>query len=102
LEKAACDAIVKEYASNVVIGGANFEESKIQRLMKKYEENKKKAQELIDRYDSFHYLYISILKELEIFTFNFFSLSSNYSHKLWKIGVNSNTSCKANNFLSEI
>jgi hypothetical protein len=67
LEKAACDAIEKEYASNVVIGGANFEESKIQRLMKKYEENKKKAQDLIDRYDSFHYLYISILKELEIF-----------------------------------
>jgi hypothetical protein len=66
--------------------------------MKKYEENKKKAQELIDRYDSFHYLYISILKELEIFTFKFVSLSSNYSHKLWKIGVNSYTSCKANNF----
>ena len=28
---------------------------------------KKKAQELIERYDSFHYLYISILKELELF-----------------------------------
>jgi hypothetical protein len=67
LEKAACDAIEKEYASNVIIEGANFEESKIQRLIKRYEENQKKAQELIERYDSFHYLYISILKELELF-----------------------------------
>ncbi|ETR68264.1 MAG: hypothetical protein OMM_04661 [Candidatus Magnetoglobus multicellularis str. Araruama] len=67
LGKAACDAIEKEYASNVIIEGANCEESKIQRLIKRYEENQKKAQELIERYDSFHYLYISILKELELF-----------------------------------
>jgi hypothetical protein len=67
LEKAACDAIEKEYASNVIIEGANYEENKIQRLIEKYEENQKKAQELIERYDSFHYLYISILKELELF-----------------------------------
>jgi len=60
LEKAARDAIEKEYASNVIIEGANYEENKIKRLIEKYEENQKKAQELIERYDSFHYLYISI------------------------------------------
>jgi hypothetical protein len=51
LEKAACDAIKKEYDSNVIIEGVNFEENKIQRLMKRYEENQKKAQEL----ESFSY-----------------------------------------------
>jgi len=56
LEKVACDAIEKEYASNIIIEGANYEESKKQRLIKKYEENHKSAKELIERYDSFHYL----------------------------------------------
>ena len=46
---------------------SDFEESKILRLMKRYEENQRKAQERIEIYNSFHYLYISILKELEIF-----------------------------------
>ena len=67
LEKTACDAIEKEYASNVIIEKSDFEESKIFRLMKRYEENQRKAQERIESYDSFHYMYISILKELEIF-----------------------------------
>ena len=67
LEKTACDAIDKEYASNVIIEESDFEESKILRLIKKYEENRRKAQEHIESYDSFHYLYISILKELEVF-----------------------------------
>lgn len=65
-EKIACDAIEKEYESNVVLS-SELDEIQLSRKINKYEEAKTKAQEKIEIYDSFHYLYTCIIKELDIF-----------------------------------
>ena len=71
LEKAAYDAIKKEYDSNIILTEKDLvDEKKLSRLTKKYEENRKKAQEKIDAYESFHYLYVSMIKELDVFDEN--------------------------------
>jgi hypothetical protein len=67
-EKDAYDAINKEYKSNKVLTEKDLiDEIKLSKLTNQYEENQKNAQEKIDAYDSFHYLYVSMIKELEIF-----------------------------------
>jgi len=68
-EKIACDAIEKEYESNVVLN-SELDEIQLLRIINKYEEAKTKAQEKIEIYDSFHYLYTCIIKELDIFDEN--------------------------------
>jgi len=68
-EKIACDAIEKEYELKVVLN-SELDEIQLSRIINKYEEAKTKAQEKIEIYDSFHYLYTCIVKELDIFDEN--------------------------------
>jgi hypothetical protein len=57
---------------------SNFKESKILRLMKRYEENQGKAQERIESYDSFHYMYIT---HVCLVLSNFFLINDVHSRK---------------------
>ena len=65
-EKNAYDAIEKEYDSNVVLN-SEMDENKLTGIIKKYEESQKNTQEKIEAYESFHYLYVSMINELDIF-----------------------------------
>ena len=69
LEKQAYDAIEKEYDTNVVFK-SEIDEKKFTTLTQKYEANKKNAQEKIEAYENFHYLYTCILSELDVFDEN--------------------------------
>jgi hypothetical protein len=69
LEQAAYKAIEKEYKLNEIIG-ANITEELLNKKIQKYEEEAAEAEKKIDEYETFHFLYISIIKELEIFDKN--------------------------------
>lgn len=69
LEQAAYKAIEKEYKLNEIIG-ANITEELLNKKIQKYEEAAAEAEKKIDEYETFHFLYISIIKELEIFDKN--------------------------------
>ncbi|ETR69887.1 MAG: hypothetical protein OMM_03634 [Candidatus Magnetoglobus multicellularis str. Araruama] len=66
LEQAAYKAIEKEYKMNETIG-ENITEEVLNKKILRYEEAVKEAKERIEEYETFHYLYISIIKELELF-----------------------------------
>lgn len=68
-EKNAYDAIQKEYDANVILN-SEMDERKLSNLITKYEGKKRIAQEKIEIYETFHYLYVSMLKELDIFDKN--------------------------------
>jgi hypothetical protein len=69
LEQAAYKAIEKEYKLNEIIGDRITEES-LNKKIEKYEEAAKEADKRIEEYETFHYLYVSIIKELELFDKN--------------------------------